>query len=316
MFPIWHSLSYWQRLALSFGAIALGMVIQYHLWYSLFFLAISFILIFVGNLFLIVRGYDNRVTFGKYTPEAGWEPADKEKILEIETLVKRIKKWDRSAIDVSNTLGGCFLVLLLLIIGGAFIMALDAGDRPKLTLAIDAFLLFFPHWVTGTRSIQTQPNLLLKLEHFNKLLSHRTVDDLLSPHALTYLLLLKGNNDKKMPEDVKIKIDLQRQVPEFLGYYGQIVINKVGDKKYPYFYVVLVMKKGGRLRRAFDEYAPSHNILKEFTTQDDVDVLVIRQKTTRTSGYYTKAKDIQRIFLEGLEVSERIAMKNQSKQET
>ena len=50
--------------------------------------------------------------------------------------------------------------------------------------------------------------------------------------------------------------------------------------------------------------------MKEFKEEGDVEVFVIRQHTTRTSGYHTKYKDVRRIFLEGLEVAEQAALKS------
>jgi hypothetical protein len=38
-------------------------------------------------------------------------------------------------------------------------------------------------------------------------------------------------------------------------------------------------------------------------------VFVIRQHTTKTSGYHTNFKAVRRIFLEGLEVAEKAAVK-------
>jgi hypothetical protein len=176
-------------------------------------------------------------------------------------------------------------------------------------IAVDAFLLFFPHWVTGTRSIQTQPNLLLKSNLIERLLKHNDIASRVQHHAVEYFMLLKGTDDRKLPEDLKLRINIHNQRPDFLGFYGQIVINRVGDKKYPYFYAVLVAKKGYGLKTTFTSYHPPSGIIKEFKVEGDVEVLVIRQKTTRTSGYHTKDRTMRRIFLEGLNMAEIAAVK-------
>ena len=105
VFWIWKSLSYSIRMIISFACILAGFVIQYH-WYSLqyhrswyalqyhWYLALGVLLILLGNLFLLVRGYDNRINFGKYTPESGWEKVEQSKLLEVEQFVKKMKKWE------------------------------------------------------------------------------------------------------------------------------------------------------------------------------------------------------------------------------
>ena len=262
-----------------------------------------------ANSPLIVRGYDNRVKFGKYSPSYGWEQADESKIQEVEQFVKKMKKWDRSLIDISNGLGKFSLIVWLIVFGVIGLMGYFDGNMPFLTIAVDAFLLFFPHWVTGTRSIQTQPNLLFKINLIKRLLKRRDIASRMQHHEIEYFLLLKGVEERKVPEDVKLRVNIHNQNQDFLGYYGQIVINRIGDKKYPYFYVVLVAKKRYGLKTAFTSYHPPSKIIKEFKTEGDVEVLVIRQKTTKTSGYHTKDRDIRRLFLEGLNLAEVAAVK-------
>ena len=309
VFPILPLIPYWKRFLIGFGCILAGFFLQYLWWYQTFFIVVSFMLILAGNLFLVVGGYDNRVKFGKYKPDSGWEPIDKDKLLEIGALVKKMKKWDRSAIDISNKLGVFTLIVIAIIVAIAGLIGSDGDDRLLIVLAGDAILLLFPHWISGTRSIQTQPNLLLKIDLLEELLGRADVKEHLHAHELEYLLLLKSKGDKKVPEDVKLRVDIQNQDPEFLGLYAQIVVNRVKDKKYPYFYVVLVAKKGYGFKQTFTGYTPPPKIIKEFKKQSDVEVLVIRQKTTKTSGYHTKKKTVRRIFLEGLELAEELAVK-------
>jgi len=313
VFQSWKTLPYPIRLAVSYGGILAGLVIQYlyypthpnplfpEEWYGVM---VGLVLILIGNRFLFVRGFDNRVNFGAYSPASAWERVDRAKVREIEELIKQMKKWDRSWLDVSNRLG-CFPVFAILagvvLVG---IYALAEENAVALILALDAAVLLVPHWFTGQRSIITQPNLVMKTKLIEKLL--QDVDGLLDQHQTEYFMLLQGG---KVPEDVKFRVKLRGQHPDFLGFYGQIVTNDVSGTSYPYFYVVLVAKQGYGLQKHFNGYTPSKNITKEFKPQGDVEVFVIRQTTTKTSGYHTKDKDIRRIFLEGLEVAEKAAVK-------
>lgn len=305
VFLVWKSLVYWKRMLLSFGCILFGLLLQYFLPPNYFWWGVPFIL--AGNLFLVVRGYDNRIKFDKYTPEAAWEQVDEGKLMEAERLAKKMRKWDRSMLDVSNGLGGFIFVVLCIIFFGMYIIAVDQGNFPLFMLGIDAAVLLIPHWLTGTRSAITKPKLLLKIKVIKKLLNK--VKERLQNHEVEYLMLLKGKEEMKIPEDVKFRINIQHEAPNFLGFYGQIVTNKVKNKTYPYFYVVLVAKKGYGLKEAFDNYFPSRRIIKEFKKEGDVEVLVIRQHTTKTSGYHTGRWKRKRILLEGLELAETAAVK-------
>ena len=298
-----QSLGYWKRMLISFGCIFSGFALQF-VFPSLWFLGIMPFL-FIGTLFLAVRGYDNRVKFGKYSANDAWEQVDQQKIREVEDLVEKMRKWDRSMLDISNTLGKFVFVVLVLLLLALYI--LSPGTMGKV-LAADAAILLFPHWFTGKREILTQPRLLLKIQLMDELLQQENVKERLHNATLDYFLLLKGQQTK-VPEDVKFRIEFPNQHPEFLGCYGQIVTNSVQSKVYPYFYVVMVAKKNYGLKQAFDAYVPSRKIVKEYKEEGDVEVLVIRQKTTRTSGYHTNHRAMRHILLEGVNVAEQAAVK-------
>jgi hypothetical protein len=249
-----------------------------------------------------VRGYDNRVKLGKYSPDSGWERVDQEKFIEVEQLVNKMKRWDRSTMDVSNKLG----MVTFLVVGsviGLFALIGFGDGRPRFQiLAVDAALLLLPHWITGTRSILDQPNLLLKIHLIQNLLQEMAPR--LQRHRVELYMLLKGKQTK-IPDDVKFRVNIHNQHSDFLGFYGQAAINTVKGKGYPYFYTVLVAKQGYGLRQAFTAYAPSRGIKKEFKVEGEVEVLVIR----RSSGYHTKPKMVRQLFLEGLEIAETVAVK-------
>jgi hypothetical protein len=227
-------------------------------------------------------------------------------LLELELLVKRMKKWDRSSLDVSNWLGGCIFIILTIILGFTMLIALVSFDSVTMILVADAAALILPHWITGLRSIMTQPALLIKSGIIQSLV--KTNQTRLKEHQVELFMLLKGV-ETKIPDDMKIRVKLQNQHPDFLGFYGQIVLNHIQGKPFPYFYVVLVAKQDFGLNDAFNRYQPPSSITKEFKREGDVEVLVIRQTTTSTSGYHTKDRDIQRIFLEGLVLAEEVAPK-------
>jgi hypothetical protein len=258
------------------------------------------LLLVLGNVPLLVRGYDNRVDYGTFDPDAHWERVGLEKLRELRGLHERIKRWDRSALDISNGLG---LVVFIAVVGGLVVTAIgmSAGWR---ILALDALILLAPHWLTGIRSILVKPKLLVRIDTMEEILE--TAKPLLERHQVTLMMLLRGN-DTRIPEDVKFKVDITSHHPDFLGLYGQVVINEVQGTSYPYFYVVLVARRGFGLEEAHHSYRPQPGTVKEIKRQEKVEVLVLRQQTTKTSGYHTEPEVASRILRQGLRLAERLA---------
>ncbi len=310
VFWVNQDMGYVKRLIIGFGAILTGLAIQL-IKPSVWWLGAPFL--FIGNLFLVTQGYDNRVKFGKYSAGDAWEKVSDEKLAELEALIKKLKKWDRSLVDVSNPLGKFVFIVMgisvfLLWNGFDEIFLSYRGAHPLgRIMAADIVLLLLPHWITGKRKIPEFKKFSFKLKHLRKLLNGDAVKFMIHECTVDYFLLLKGADN--VPGDVKFRVGFPSQHEDFLGFYGQIVINEVNSKMYPYFYVVLVARKGYGLGRDAKAYAPPAELLKDFKTQGDVEVLVIRRRTTRTSGYHTKKRMMRRIFTDGLTIAEKAAVR-------
>lgn len=299
VFMLWPSLPYNLRFILSIAFVFVGLGTQFTMG-SFFPGCLSLI---VGNLFLLVKGYDNRVDFGRYVPSAHWETIEKRKLQELQELERKAKKWDLSALDVTNVGGG----LVFITVVASLVIIYSAGHLQVLVL--DAMILLLPHWITGIRSILRKPGLIVKVKTIEKLLN--TMEPALKHHEVDLMVLLKGD-ERKIPDDVKFKVDIRGHDKDFLGLYGQVVINTVQGSSYPYFYVVLVARQSYGLNELFRNYQPPSNVRKEFKIQEKVEVLVIRQTTTKTSGYHTPNSAMHRIFREGLLLAEKVAVQAQT----
>lgn len=298
VFKLWPSLDYNTRLFVSFTLIAVGLAFQ---MVSGSLIA-GLVLIALGNLFLLVSGYDNRVDFDNYDPAAEWERAELDKLDELIRLDRKIRRWDRSVLDVTNWLGTAMFIVLAVALA---LTALIFRGPPRI-LAIDAAVLLLPHWLTGIRRVLTRPKLVTKVTTIRHILD--TTKDRLRDHRVDLMTLLKGA-DAKLPDDVKFKVDVdvKDHHPDFLGLYGQVVLNEVQGSSYPYFYVVLVARQGFGLPEARQSYMVPEGMTSELKYQGEVEVLVIRQRTTKKSGYHTKPNKAVKIFLEGLRLAEQVA---------
>ncbi|UCG89004.1 MAG: hypothetical protein JSW71_10890 [Gemmatimonadota bacterium] len=299
------SLAYNTRLAVSFIIIAAGMALQLASGAVL----PGILLVAAGNLLLVVKGYDNRVDSGAFDVAAQWERVGIEKLQELKALDKKMRRWDRSLLDVTNPFGAVAFVLLfgaiVLVVVASFSADNEVGQY-MFVLGLNAVVLLLPHWVTGIRSILRRPGLLVRIEAIEEVLDR--AQRRLKDHEVALLMLLSGG-EVSIPEDVKFKVDIAGRDPDFLGLYGQVVINEVQGTSYPYFYVVLVTRKGYGLRDAYHDHRPGNKITKEFKYEGEVEVMVLRQHTTKRSGYHTKPAVANAIFYEGLDLAERVAVR-------
>lgn len=301
VFLLWQSLSYRKRLVLAFGLILAGFAVQA---VSGLFLP-GALPVLAGNLLLLVKGYNNRVDFGRYDAAAAWEAAGVEKLDELISLDRRIRQWDSSLLDVSNLGGGCLFAGVLAALGLA---AMATGGFARV-LALDAMVLLLPHWITGIQSTLLLPRLLVKVKTVRELLDD--AGQQLKDHRVELMVLLKGK-EKRLPDDIKLRVTLKGQHRDFLGLHAQVVVNAVNGTSHPYLYVVLIAKKGYGLRSAFEGHRAGPGLVKELKDQDEVQVLVIRQQTTARSGYSTDRQAACRIFLEGLSLAQAVGLDGQA----
>ncbi len=294
-FLILPNLAYEWRLVWAFAFLLLGFFLQGVT--RNFFVGAPLLL--GGTLLLLVGGYHNRVEFGSLDPEAHWEPVPLERLDELLAMDKKMVVWDRSWLDFSNPRG--FFAFLVLV--GFLVLGVIFNRGLVQILFLDGFLLLIPHWVTGQRRLLRVPKLLIQVKALKQVLDGMA--GRLSKDQVTLHMLLRGG-EAVIPENLKIKVDVEGHSKDFLGLYGQVVLNAVQGRFFPYFYVVLVAKKGFGLSKVFDELPEPSGITKEFKVQDDVEVLVIRQHTTKTSGYHTKLSASLRIFGLGLDLAEKV----------
>ena len=258
------------------------------------------LLIAAGNLLLLVRGYDNRVDFGAFDPTAEWERVEIERLDDLIALHGRMRKWDLSLLDITNTAGAA---LFLVVAGTTTALAIFSWGALRI-LVIDAMVLLLPHWFTGVRSILVRPKLMVRVEAIRDIL--RRSARVLADHKVNLLMLLNGSATK-IPDDVKFKVDIKDRHANFLGLYGQVVLNEVQGRSYPYFYAVLVARRGFGLAQAKNDHRAPHDVTIELNEQDKVEVLVIRQTTTKTSGYHTEPLDAVKILHFAVEVAGQVA---------
>ncbi|MBD3243380.1 MAG: hypothetical protein GF331_22510 [Chitinivibrionales bacterium] len=293
VFHAWQSLNRRTRMLLAFGLVITGVIVQV-LTFALF---PGIVLVAAGNILLLVKGYDNRVDAFTLDMDSKWTRVDRAKVAEVEELNRRMVNWDRSALDITNGMGFWVFALVVAVCAGLLLVGGASNSSPLVLLGVNAMALLIPHWVTGVRSILTTPGVVTKIRLFDNQL--RLLQDRLADCAVEYYMLL-GGDETRVPRDIKLRIKSKDQHPDFLGLYVQIATNTVNGTAYPYLYTVLVAKKGYGLKQVCWNYSEPHGVTKEYSIEGEVEVLVIRQTTTKTSGYHTDTHDARKVFREGL----------------
>jgi hypothetical protein len=294
------NLPYNARIGLALSLMVAGFAVQ------LYFMKVLYgaPLLFIGICLVLVKGYDSRLRIKGFTQDLNWKTVEIEKIREIDALRKKNKKWDRDALDISNWLG--FLNLILVgsaALVGAFFLGQLANDwQVTAILAIDVAIIMIPLWFSGMKFILKQPNLAIKVRMI--LWLHEVFQDLKKEgeEFRPALMLSRGPDDKTIPNDARFSVMFPDSPEGFYGLQAQINLNVVQGTSFPYFYCVLAAKRGFGLSRYREKIKLEKNILCEYQEDRRAEVLVIRQYTTKKSGYHTKDRQctaILEIALEG-----------------
>jgi hypothetical protein len=210
-----------------------------------------------------------------------------------------------------------------------FDVVLMTGPRPpqspyaaagKIYLA-DTLVIALPLWFTGTRRLLKNDQLMIKVEEL--LYIRKGFDTVLNQNGDQCIPMMETRaaeeGEGEIPTDVQLKVRFKDMPKSYYGLQAQVNINDVQGRSYPYFYCVLVAEKSVNLWPFWEEVqimrksprpggrkavffglikleTPSERIVVEHQKQKDVEVLVVRQRTTKTSGYNVSRRMASEIF--------------------
>ena len=259
--------------------------------------------VLAGVLLVLVKGYDSRVRVKGFSLDPNWKIVSIDKIREIEQLRKQSRKWDSDALDISNTLGIFSLILIggLALLASVFLGNLANDKRVTIILATDIVIFMVPLWFSGMRFILKQPNLAIRVKVILDLYEVFETIKLEGEEFRPALMLTKGDKGESVPIDARFSIKFPSSPEGFYGLQAQINLNVVQGASYPYFYCVLAAKPGFGLSRYKEKIKLDGKIICEYQEDSKAEVLVIRQYTTRKSGYHTKDRQCTQILMAALE---------------
>ncbi len=293
-FIIAKNLPYVTRLIIISILLLLGLSLQLvmNFWIG------AFALISATALSLI-RGYRDKPAL---TGPEQWSQVTPDEYKKVKNKQNELKRWDLDLFDITNPLGGFFFAIVACICLVIWVF-LEPGSTLANYWRIDCIVLLVPHWITGVRSFLRQDRLIIKIN-----VLERMIELLSSPSDIQVLPMLATRQTKEkgtIPTDARLMVRFLNAPDYFLGLQIQISINSVQGNDYPYLYCVLIAQENARLFSRQKEILTKNyrNILLEQKNSDEVDVLVIRQQTTKTSGYHTNLSACRFIVQTTIEIA-------------
>jgi len=169
-----------------------------------------------------------------------------------------------------------------------------------LATLVNAIILFGGLALSGRKSAWMPQALDIKAGIVKRMLVQPLIRDDPNIQAIPYLEIGE-TKEGSFPNDTRLLIRFKDAPKDFIGLQGQISINSVKGRPYPYFYVVLIAKHSFNLLEKFGKRSFDKLVVERKKT-GEVDVIVIRQRTTKTSGYHTNVKVQDYTLKTGLQV--------------
>ncbi len=265
-------------------------------------------LLLTGNLFLLVRGYNLRPT--QSLRKGDWEKTTRDRFAKMRQLEREVKHWDESFTDLTCGSGVVAFILLAIVVGAVGLVLANSLTARFWTpvFVADAIVLLLPHWITGTRRGWRPVALRQTIDALETAL--RTIDKFDSPSCqIQPLFEMAGKGERQVPIGARVFIRFPDGPSGLLGLQFQVALNNVQGTNFPYLYAVIVAEEGFGLLKQFQtpikqqaqggsvRHKKKGGLTVESNREEEVEVIIIRQRTTKTSGYHTKPPAIRHIAL-------------------
>ena len=311
-FSIAKSMPYNTRLVSIILILVTGFLVQILLNRFILGIPMGAMLLLAASLLGVVKGYTNIPE--KQSNKKEWRAGDKEQLEKIVAVSNKTKTWDQSMIDI--TCGRGFLMLLAVAVFFAILFIILCGCGYPLLgflVVVDGVVLLFPHWVTGVRRILTNDKLVVKVQNLLYVYSiWEKMKD--KDEAMNVQIEIAKAEKGEIPTDAKLILQKPSLGSSFYGLQIQVVLNNVQGNDFPYLYCVLVAKNEFGMREKIESSKsaeppekpasflislisiPVPKITTEWKDEGEMDIVVMRQETSKTSGYHTDTKAVERIF--------------------
>jgi hypothetical protein len=235
--------------------------------------------------------------------DLSWKEVTPDRIDQVLDHCRKIKKFRSQNL-------GCFLgiiIVMIVFVGFLFPVLSDLSAPFSLLAAIiDAVVLFSGMILSGRKSAWMPQALDVKAGIVKRFLQSSMIKDDPAIHAMPYLEI-GHTKEGDYPNDVRFLVKFKDAPDALIGLQGQISINTVKSRVYPYFYTVVIARPEFRLLDKFRSLKRTlDNITLKTKKTGEVDVVVIRQTTTKTSGYHTNQKAQDNIMENSIKLAKKL----------
>jgi len=261
----------------------------------------------IGSIFIVLASLLNILRSAKIKEKtiskSDWERVTFKEFYKIKDKIEQIKSWQ--GISPGTKLFIIFVAGFLMFNFIPVIAKKIISSDLFSLLIINFIILFIPMILSGNKAAWIPKDIEIKINAFLKIMNFTYLKESTDIRLQPYLLVGKLLGDKSLPLDAKLMIEFPKASKDFLGIQIQASINKVGSKSYPYIYAVIIAKQSLGLKMK-DLHSLNKNIIFEASEQDEMDILVIRQRTTKTSGYHTDDDAVFNIIKQSLETARKL----------
>jgi len=247
-----------------------------------------------GGLLLFARNVSNKAVVGR---KRKWENVTMAEFDRARELCNRTAEWRRDFLSVSSGRGFVTLAGLVVAVGiVARFLKHHEGTMMAVAWCIDAAAVLIPLWFSGLRSGWTPAHFAIKLKALENI---RGFFEMMSNPALKLQPVLEVATNAKgetVPMDARFMIRFPDGPEDFIGVQVQVSLNDVQGTKFPYLYCVVLAKEGFGLIKKIAAGRVAKGDIIETQTEKDVEVVVVRQHTTKRTGYHTDPNAQRRVY--------------------
>jgi hypothetical protein len=286
-----------------------GLAVQLYFLHVLSWL-VGLAAVLFGCIKLMPRGGSNAPKrLGKRKDKIAWEFKTPEgpKLFSMgdwaEISQEQFKRFDQLFALSSRSSTGCITGLLWLFVSialfGWFVgsVAYEFENVPSWVSFFfpNLFIFSLVFAIGGNVSTWEPPGLRRKLAVYRNILPVlNQAQGLVVKAYAKYYEAYEGNN--KIPYDLQVKANWEGASKDFYGLQFQVSENSVQSAVFPYFYAVIVAKRGYLIKQKLRGMVLPKPDVTTYSTEDDVEIVVMRQDPdARSDGYHTKPLDQIRI---------------------
>ena len=249
--------------------------------------------VFVAGLGMIVGKGISNTRKSEDTVSDRWVVGSAKDMRKIERKIEQMEKIPSSAMNAFTCMGCMSLIAFAAIfaVADVYIIPFHVMDRHIGSILFIQASILIAAFFTTQASKWTPDMIKAKKDLFFRERDHIMNNwKKLNPMVRPMLLLDEGSSDDVTPEDIKLFITFDKAPEDFLGVQAQITFNM----NQPYLYCVVLAKDTFSLLKNYKP-TPASNITFEKGLDNDVRFLVVRQYTTRDSGYSTTSKQADHV---------------------